>query len=212
MAELLAARGAVVVDADDLAREAVEPEGPAYDAVVARFGAGVVAPDGTIDRPALAGLVFTDPVARADLEAIVHPAVAAARDRRLAELADGDDVVVAVVPLLVEVGWDEADAIVVVDCPEELAVRRLVEDRGMDEADVRRRLAAQASRGDRLARADYVIVNDGTRDDLAAEIERAWAWMRNVRPHPRRSGDGSTLVEGPKRPRNGSGPGHAGRA
>ncbi|HYX44521.1 MAG TPA: dephospho-CoA kinase [Acidimicrobiales bacterium] len=204
VAGLLAARGAVVIDADDLAREAVEPSGPAYDAVVARFGQRVVAADGKIDRRALADLVFTDPVARADLEAIVHPVVAAARARRLAELADGDDVVVAVVPLLVEVGWDEPDAVVVVDCPEELAVRRLVEGRGMDEADVRRRLATQASRGDRLARADYVIPNDGTPEDLAVEVDRAWAWMRSLTPRPlRRSGDGSALVDEPRRPQNG---------
>ncbi|HEX2192580.1 MAG TPA: dephospho-CoA kinase [Acidimicrobiales bacterium] len=188
VASLFAERGAVVIDADDLAREVVEPGGPAYAAVVERFGPTVVAGDGRIDRRALADVVFSDPAARADLEAIVHPAVAALRDQRLAELDGTDRVVVAVIPLLVEVGWHDADAVVVVDCPEEVAVRRLVEGRGMDEADVRRRMAAQASRAQRLARADLVIANDGSPADLAAEVDRAWEWVQALQPS-RRSGD-----------------------
>ena len=167
-----------MIDADDLAREVVEPGEPAYTAVVERFGRSVVAADGRLDRKALADVVFSDPVARADLEAVVHPAVAALRDRRLAELESSDRIVVAVVPLLVEVGWDDADAVVVVDCPEDVAVRRLVEGRGMDEADVRRRMAAQATRAERLARADLVITNAGTPADLAAEVDRAWEWIQ----------------------------------
>ena len=188
VASLFLERGAVVIDADDLAREVVEPREPAYAAVVERFGPSVVAADGRLDRRALAEIVFSDPAARADLEAVVHPAVAAARDRRLAQLAGTDRIVVAVVPLLVEVGWDDADAVVVVDCPEEVAVRRLVEGRGMEEADVRRRMAAQATRAERLARADLVITNDGTPADLAAEVDRAWERIQAI-PAPPRSGD-----------------------
>ncbi|MDQ4133532.1 MAG: dephospho-CoA kinase [Actinomycetota bacterium] len=190
VASLFSKRGAVVIDADDLAREVVEPGEPGYAAVVERFGPSVVAADGRLDRKALADIVFSDPSARADLEAIVHPAVARLRDRYLAELVrDGSDrVVVVVIPLLVEVGWDGADAVVVVDCAEEVAVRRLVERRGMDEADVRRRLAAQATREQRLARADWVIHNDGTPEDLAAEVDRAWEWITTTI----RSGDALT--------------------
>ena len=188
VASLFLERGAAVIDADDLAREVVEPGEPAYAAVVERFGPAVVAPDGRLDRKALADVVFADPRARADLEAVVHPAVVTRRDRRLAELEGTDLVVVAVVPLLVEVGWDGADAVVVVDCPEELAVRRLVEGRGMDEADVRRRMAAQATRAERLARADLVIANDGSPADLATEVDRAWTWIQSL---PSRSGDAS---------------------
>lgn len=192
MASLLGERGAVVIDADDLAREVVEPGGPAYAAVVERFGPAVVTADGSLDRKALAGVVFSDPLARADLEAIVHPAVEAARNRLLAELESTDRVVVAVIPLLVEVGWVGADAVVVVDCPEEVAVRRLVESRGMEEADVRRRMAAQATRTERLARADRVIVNDGSPADLVAEVDRAWEWMRALRRSPRSPRSGAT--------------------
>jgi dephospho-CoA kinase len=182
VAALLSKLGAVVVDADELAREVVEPGRPAHAAVVERFGAGVLGPDGRVDRQALADVVFTDAGARADLEAIVHPAVAAARDERLATLAGTDAVVVAVVPLLVEVGWEGADAVVVVDCPEEVAVRRLVEGRGMDEADARRRMAAQTGRADRLAAADRVIVNDGTWADLEARVRATWQWMKALPP------------------------------
>jgi dephospho-CoA kinase len=153
--------------------------------VVERFGPSVLTSDGRLDRMALADVVFADPAARADLEAIVHPEVAALRERRLAELRDTDRVVVGVVPLLVEVGWDDADAVVVVDCPEEVVVRRLVEGRGMDEDDVRRRMAAQTTRAQRLARADLVITNDGTPAELAAQVDRAWEWIQALR----RSGD-----------------------
>ncbi len=173
-----------MIDADDLAREVVEPGEPGYAAVVERFGPSVVAADGRLDRKALADIVFSDPSARADLEAIVHPAVAALRDRRLAELAGSDRVVVAVVPLLVEVGWYDADAVVVVDCPEEVAVRRLVEGRGMDEADVRRRMAAQATRAERLARADLVIDNSGPPEALDEAVDRVWAWISTLPDEP----------------------------
>jgi dephospho-CoA kinase len=174
VASLLADRGAVVVDADALAHQAIAPGGPAYGPVIERFGPGIVDGRGQIDRRALARLVFTDPAARRDLEALVHPPVLEAIDGRLADEAATERVVVVVVPLLVEVGWDRADTVVVVDAPEEIAVRRLVENRGMGEDDVRRRLAAQADRATRIARADHVIANDGTLDDLRRQVDALW--------------------------------------
>jgi dephospho-CoA kinase len=181
IAALLAARGAVVVDADLLAREAVAPGTAGLADVVARFGPAVLAPDGTLNRQALADLVFADPAALADLNAIVHPVVRAAIADRLAALDGGPaPLVVLEIPLLVESGRSYgASAVIVVDCPEDVAVRRLVEGRGMDEADARRRMAAQASRADRLAAADLVIDNSGSRDELEREVDRAWAALQS---------------------------------
>jgi dephospho-CoA kinase len=181
VAALLAAHGAVVVDADLLAREAVAPGTRGLADVVARFGPAVLAPDGTLNRQALADLVFADPAALADLNAIVHPVVRAAIADRLAALDGGPaPLVVLEIPLLVESGRSYgASAVIVVDCPEEVAVRRLVEGRGMDEADARRRMAAQASRADRLAAADLVIDNSGSRDELEREVDRAWAALQS---------------------------------
>lgn len=173
VASLLAARGARVLDADAIAREVVEPDGPAYEAVRRRFGPAVMTPDGRVDRPKLADVVFSDARARADLNAIVHPAVGSEIRRRVDEEPTGTGVVVVEVPLLVEAGWT-ADVVVVVDCPPDIAVRRLVEERGMDEADVRRRMSAQASREQRLARADVVIDNSGSLDDLHEHVDRLW--------------------------------------
>ncbi|HEX2038334.1 MAG TPA: dephospho-CoA kinase [Acidimicrobiales bacterium] len=176
VAGLLAERGAVIVDADGIAREVVEPGGPAHDAVVARFG--------TTDRPTIASVVFADPQARADLNAIVHPAVGFEIARRLAEHADTDRVVVLDLPLLVETGGRDrypVAGVVVVDAPVEVAVARLVEQRGMDEADARARVAAQATRGERLAAADFVIDNSGSLAGLREEVERCWSWMRSLR-------------------------------
>ena len=178
VARLLAGRGAVVVDADLLARQVVEPGSAGYQAVLDRFGPAVAAADGSLDRRALAELVFADPAALADLNAIVHPAVRAAIAGRLAELEGGDGVVVLDIPLLVESGRSYgAAAVMVVDCPPEVAVRRLVEQRGMDEADARRRMAAQVPRAERLAAADVVIDNSGSPDDLEAEVARAWTFL-----------------------------------
>ena len=176
VAALLAARGAVVIDADQLAREAVVPGSPGHAAVVARFGPGVVAPDGSLDRRALAAAVFGDPVALADLNAIVHPLVRAAISRRLAQLEGTAPVVVLEIPLLVESGRSYgASTVVVVDCPEEKALAGLVADRAMDEGDVRRRMAAQASRAERLAVADVVVDNSGSRAELEGQVDAVWA-------------------------------------
>ncbi|MGH9182979.1 MAG: dephospho-CoA kinase [Acidimicrobiales bacterium] len=180
VAALLDGRGAVVLDADAVVRELQEPGRAAFDAIVGRFGPGVLAPDGTLDRAALAQVVFADPVARGDLEALVHPAVAEVIRHRVAAHAGTDRVVVLVVPLLVETGRYEVDGVVVVDCAEETAVARLVERQGMAAEQVRARIRAQATRAERLARADHVIDNSGSLAELEAGVDRAWAWIESL--------------------------------
>lgn len=180
---LLAARGAVVIDADAITRELQQPGTPTFAAMVERFGPGIVAPDGTLDRDAVADIVFADADALADLNRIVHPAVGAEIARRLQEQADGDAVVILDVPLLVEsTNRMPMAGVLVVDIDPEVAVRRLVELRGMREDDARARMANQAARADRLARADRVIDNSGSRDDLAAQVDAAWEWIATLVP------------------------------
>jgi dephospho-CoA kinase len=177
VASLLARRGAVIVDADALARQAVAPGTPGLSEVVARFGAAVVGARGELDRGALAAMVFADAAALADLNAIVHPWVRAAIAERLAGLDGGafDGVVVLEIPLLVESGRSYgASKVIVVDCPEDVALHRLVEERGMDEGDARRRMAAQVSRADRVAAADLVIDNSGSLADLERQVAEVW--------------------------------------
>ncbi|MFL6204134.1 MAG: dephospho-CoA kinase [Acidimicrobiales bacterium] len=171
---LLAEKGAVIVDADAITRELQQPGTDVFAAMVDRFGSGIVAPDGTLDRAAVADVVFNDGEALTDLNAIVHPAVGVEIARRLEAERDTDHLVVLDVPLLVESGRDDMTALVVVDVDPEVAVRRLVEHRGMREEDVRARMARQVTREDRLAKADLVIDNSGTPADLAAEVDEAW--------------------------------------
>jgi dephospho-CoA kinase len=179
---LLAARGAVVVDADAITKELQQPGTPVFAAMVERFGPGIVAADGTLDRPAVADIVFGDKDALADLNAIVHPAVGAEIVARLEALGATDEVVVLDVPLLVEsTNAYPVGGLLVVDVDPEVAVRRLVESRGMREADVRNRMARQATRADRLAKADRVIDNSGTLDDLRAQADDVWAWVDGLR-------------------------------
>lgn len=181
---MLVEHGAVVLDADEIARAVVRPDGPAYEGVVRRFGKDVVGGDGGIDRGALATVVFADAAARADLEALVHPAVGQVIVGRLAEEAGTDHVVVLDVPLLVESGGRRrypVDGLLVVDAPEDVALDRLVRLRGMTEADARARIAAQVSRDERLAEADFVILNAGTVEELAEMVERAWRWILSLR-------------------------------
>ena len=171
---LLAERGAVVIDADAITRELQQPCTAVFDAMVEHFGPGIVAPDGSLDRQAVADIVFADADALKELGSIVHPAVGAEIARRLQEEQGTDHLVVLDVPLLVESGRDDMAALVVVDVDPELALERLVEHRGMRADDVRARMANQASREDRLARADLVIDNSGTPEDLAAQVEAVW--------------------------------------
>jgi dephospho-CoA kinase len=173
---LLAARGAVVVDADVLARDAVAVGTPGLRALVDRFGPGMLAEDGSLDRRALAGVVFDDATALADLNAIVHPPVRAAIADRLTALAGSSAVVVLEIPLLVESGRSYGEsAVIVVDCPEDVALRRLVDGRGMEEADARRRMAAQVPRATRLAAADIVIDNSGPLEALEPQVDAVWS-------------------------------------
>ncbi|MGH1562752.1 dephospho-CoA kinase [Mumia sp. DW29H23] len=172
---LLRDRGAVVVDADVLSREVVEPGTPGLAAVVERFGDQVLGPDGRLDRPALGALVFADAAARRDLEGIIHPLVRA-RAVELEAAAGPDAVVVHDVPLLVETGQaGRYDVVVVVDAPVDVQIERLVSQRGMTRAEAESRIGAQASRDERLAAADVVIDNTGSLDDLEREVDRLWA-------------------------------------
>ena len=171
---LLAQRGALVVDADRIAREVLEPGTPGLASVVTEFGPAVLAADGSLDRAALAAVVFSDDDARRRLDGLVHPLVR----RRSAELvaaAPSDAVVVNDVPLLVETGQAGSyDLVLVVEADAGTRVARLV-GRGLTEADARARIAAQASDEQRRAVADVVLDNSGTRDELAAQVEQVWA-------------------------------------
>ncbi len=178
VARLLAARGAVVLDADAITRELQRPGQPVHRRIVERFGTGVVGPDGNLDRQALARVVFADEASLADLEAVVHPAVREVIAERLAALAGSDVVVVLDVPLLLESRHYRVDGVVVVDCPPEVSVRRLVEQRGMTEADARARLARQVTPAERLAAADVVVDNAGPPEALEPQVDAAWAWMQ----------------------------------
>jgi dephospho-CoA kinase len=174
VAGLLAARGARIVDADRIAREVVEPGTPGLEAVVAAFGPGVLAPDGALDRPALAAVVFADPDARRRLDGIVHPLVRA-RAAELVAATPPDAVVVQDVPLLVETGQAGSyDLVLVVEADPGTRVRRLV-GRGLSEDDARARIAAQATDEQRRAVADVVLDNSGTVEELEAQVERFWA-------------------------------------
>ena len=167
--------GALVIDADALAREVVEPGTDGLAAVVAEFGEQVLDADGRLDRPALARLVFGDEAARGRLNAIVHPRVRT-RAAGLIAAAPPGTVVVQDVPLLVETEQAGAyDLVVVVEAPEERRVQRLAADRGMSAEDVRARMASQATDEQRRAVADVVLVNDGTPDDLRAKVDALWA-------------------------------------
>ncbi|MFJ8438502.1 dephospho-CoA kinase [Kitasatospora griseola] len=170
----LAALGAVIVDSDLIAREVVAPGTPGLAAVVAEFGPGVLLPDGALDRPALGRIVFGDPARLAALNAIVHPLVRA-RSAELEAAAGPDAIVVHDVPLLAENGLAPLyDLVVVIDVPDAERLRRLTALRGMPEDEARARMAAQATREDRLAVADLVLDNSGDLDRLTARVRELW--------------------------------------
>jgi dephospho-CoA kinase len=171
---LLAGKGAAIIDADAITRELQEPGTPVFEAMVERFSDVIVAPDGTLDRQAVANIVFHDAEAHRDLGAIVHPAVGEEIGRRLAVMAGSDQIVVLDVPLLVESGRDDLAALVVVDVDPEVAVDRLVRHRGMRADDARARMANQVARADRLAKADLVVDNSGSPADLEERVDRLW--------------------------------------
>jgi len=167
--------GAVIIDADAIAREVVAKGTPGLAAVVEEFGEELLGPDGELDRPAMGRLVFSDEAARRRLEAIIHPLVF----ERIVELEEGapaDAVVVHDIPLLAENGRGaDFDAVIVVDAPEELQLQRMTADRGWTEEDARSRIAAQATREDRRAIATHLIENTGTREDLRGRVAEVFA-------------------------------------
>ena len=177
-ARMLAARGAVVLDADTLARQVVEPGTTGFDAVLARFGDEVRSADGSLDRARVAGMVFADPRARHDLEAIVHPRVRARIAEAAAAHADSDAVVVVDSPLLIETGAHESfPVVVVVIAPDDVRLARLTA-RGMGEADARARMVAQMPLEEKASHAHVVLDNGGSEADLEAQVTRLWADLR----------------------------------
>jgi dephospho-CoA kinase len=176
----LSRRGAVVVDADAIVRQLQEPGGVVFEEMVERFGEGILDDAGALDRAAVARIVFHDKEALAALNAIVHPRVYEEIDRRVADQRGTDHVVVLDIPLLGTPGWPGLQGRIVVDVDPEVAIERLVADRGFDEEDARARIANQISREDRLATADYVVDNGGSLRELEAEVDLAWEWIQTV--------------------------------
>ena len=176
----LTERGIAIVDADAISRGIMEPDGLAFQKVVDHFGPSVVDGDGRIDRPALAALVFDDAEALAALNGITHPLIGQVMAERVLTLAAEQPIVVLDIPLLTIATRDrfQLGAVVVVDTPEDVAVSRLVDQRGFTDADARARMAAQIGREERRSLADLVIDNSGDRPALEAEIDRAAAWLR----------------------------------
>lgn len=174
-ADLFAARGALMVDTDQIAHQLTAPGGAAMEAIRAAFGNGVVAADGALNRPAMRALAFEDPGTRKRLEAILHPMIRAESERLC--LAATTSYVMLVVPLLIESGTyrQRVRRLCVVDCPEEVQVARVMQRSGLEERQVRAIMAAQASRAERLAAADDVIDNGGSYEQLAAQVERLHA-------------------------------------
>ncbi|MFD9633603.1 dephospho-CoA kinase [Streptomyces violascens] len=174
VSRLLVSYGAVLIDADRIAREVVEPGTPGLAAVVEAFGPGILSADGTLDRPRLGGIVFSDPEKLATLNKIVHPLVGA-RSAELESTAAPDSVVIHDVPLLTENGLAALyDLVVVVDAAPETQLDRLVRLRGMTPEEARARMAAQADRAQRLAVADLVIDNDGPLESLEPQVRKVW--------------------------------------
>jgi dephospho-CoA kinase len=176
VADLLTERGAIIIDGDLIARQVVEPGQPALAAIVERFGPGMLAPDGTLDRPALAAVAFADEESRKALEAITHPAIGAEFVRQMSE-APPDGVVVNDVPLLVESKMAESrgyEVVIVVEAPRELRLDRLV-DRGLERADAEARMAAQATDEERREVATHLLDNSGDLAHLTAQVDALWS-------------------------------------
>jgi dephospho-CoA kinase len=172
------ALGAAIIDADAIAHDVVAVGTPGLDAVIAEFGSEMLAADGSLDRAKLAAVVFSDDAARARLNAIVHPLVGARVAELMADAADRDPdgIVVNDVPLIVEAGVaDRYDVIVVVDAPVEAQLDRLTLLRGMDRDAAQARIAAQATREQRLAIVDHIIVNEGDLAALDAQVDDVWS-------------------------------------
>lgn len=175
VSDALARLGAVVIDADLIAREVVEPGTAGLAEIVERFGPEILGDDGALDRAALGEIVFADDVARADLNAIVHPRVRA-RASALEASAPTGAVVAHIIPLLVETGQQDAyDGVLVVDAPDDVRERRLMQRNALTREQARARIAAQATRDERLAAATWMIDNSGAPEDAVAQVEAWWA-------------------------------------
>jgi dephospho-CoA kinase len=176
VARLLQQRGVTLIDADVLARMAVRRGTPALEAIRARWGDAVLAPDGTLDRAALRHRVFGDEAELSDLNAIVHPEVARLRTALIAEARErGDRIVLCDIPLLFEKHLTEDfDLLILVDAPRPMRLERLVRDRGLEEADAMQMIAAQMPAELKRARADIIIDNTGSLDDLARRVDEVW--------------------------------------
>ncbi len=177
---MLADRGAVIVDADRIARDLQEPGSPVLDRMAERFGDHIIRPDGSLDRAAVAEIVFNDEQALADLNGIVHPAMQDEIQRQIDAHRDTDRVVVLDFPLLGENPREGLAATIVVDIDPDIAVERLVNQRGMDETDARARINSQISREKRLERATHVIDNGGDLDSLAAQVDEVWSDLQQI--------------------------------
>lgn len=179
VADMLVERGAVLIDADQVARDVVAPGGPAYQPLVDRFGRGIVAADGTIDRPALANIAFADEESRLALNAITHPAIGIRMIEMRDALADTDHIVVLAIPLLTALHREtvKLHKVVVVDTPTDIALGRLLSQRGFDKADAEARIRSQISREERVKEADYVLNNSGDRAALEREVADLWDWL-----------------------------------
>lgn len=177
-------RGAVIIDADIIARRVVQTDGPAYDPLIARFGQSVLQGDGTLNRGALASIVFNDAAALADLNAITHPAIRAEIGVEIEALRTSDVIVILDAALLFETPRAEMVAKMVVDVDPETAVTRLVAHRGFTEADAWARIRSQQTRSERLADTDYVLDNSGSPEQLDDEVEKAWLWILSLPNSP----------------------------
>ena len=177
---LLQARGAVIIDADAIVREVQQPGSPVLAELAQKFGSDVLAEDGSLDRQAVANIVFTDPDALKSLNAIVHPAVGREMNQRMIAQRASNNVVVLDIPLLTENPREGLQGRIVVDIPVELQVQRLTSFRGFDEADARARISRQATRQERLDQADFVVDNSGGLEDLIPQIDLLWAWLTSL--------------------------------
>jgi dephospho-CoA kinase len=182
VAQLLARRGAVVIDADAIVHELQQPGAPLLDELADRFGEEILTAAGALDRGKLAALVFGDADAVAELNAIVHPAVRKEIAARVAARADTEDVVVLDIPLIRARGEYDMAALVVVDAPVDVAVGRVVASRAMTEEQVRARMATQLTREERMLLADRVIDNSADRSALERQVDDVWAWMHTLPP------------------------------
>ena len=180
ISSLLEGKGAIIIDADAIVREVQLPGSPVLTELAEKFGTSVLATDGSLDRQAVANIVFTDPDALKALNAIVHPAVGKEMNRRMIEQRTTDHVVVLDIPLLTENPREGLQGKIVVDVPVEVQVERLVKFRGFDEADARARISRQATREQRLSTADFVVDNSGDLADLQPQIDKLWLWLNSL--------------------------------